>query len=52
MFLAKINIIKIKIEDINKENCLLISKMRFKKDIEKFINLIFYKKSLKIELSI
>lgn len=44
-FVEKINIIKKKIENINKKNRLLISKIKFKKNIKKFINSIFREKS-------
>ena len=40
-FFIKINLIKTKIENINKKNYLLISKMRFKKKMKKLLNLIF-----------
>ena len=52
LFFIKINIIKTKIENMNKENHLLILRMKFKKNIEKFIDLIFYEKLLKIKLLI
>ena len=52
LFFIKINIIKTKTEDTNKKNHLLTLKMRPKKNIENFINLIFYEKSLKTKLLI
>ena len=52
LFFIKINTTKMRIENINKENYLSILRIKSKKNIEKFINSIFYKKPLKIKLLI